>query len=102
MLPYLLTVRIPYQAQIFNRNFTRSSKPKGRINTGIPERLKIVCVPIFDRATGNTLSLAEFLEAAKEKMRSPFPPNSTDAGIKDLARIPTTHLKKSMFPHFQF
>jgi hypothetical protein len=34
ILPYLLTIRIPYSSEKFNKIFPRSSKPEGRINIG--------------------------------------------------------------------
>jgi len=42
MFPYLLTVRIPYFPEIFNRNFLAHLKPKWSISTGIPEGLRIM------------------------------------------------------------
>jgi hypothetical protein len=103
MLSYLLTVRVPYFPDIFNKNFQRSSKPKYRIKTG-PAGLhdlvwrkkkrysKMVGVPIFNYPSLSAIS--HQLSAAVNR-RLPFPPNFTN--IKDLILHPlNTSLKSSV------
>jgi len=34
ILPYLLTIRIPYSSEKINKNFLRPSNPEGRIYIG--------------------------------------------------------------------